>query len=275
MPYCEECGAEYEEGTNYCLECGHEVGSEVENEVKAGSNQDIPVDTEKASEVVDEVTGRISRAIDKTDVGTGRLDVDYSVELVEGEEILEERRPSWWTWRTHILLASLLFLFGVLSVAGGNSTVFFVSGLLLPALLLGYVWRERQRHIFVFTNRRVLSVTIASPILKDITSISGGETTEVWTDDIYGMSSGSTFVESLISEGTGGDLGHIKLSFSGGGFSFGAGTRFSIYNYDKPASVIRNSREKRTQNRKLVLSEDEESKEDREEGDEESEEESD
>lgn len=183
---------------------------------------------------------------DKSDGGedtvqVGNADLSIPVFLVDGEEVLASRKPSWLNWWKLLATAAIIFLASivVLDLAA-------LAGVLLSGLIVAHVWRTRQEQTYVITNKRIIAVALSHPLLENLVGASDKQVWEVWVDDIRAMAEGTSFFERLVTAITGGTLGHIKLSFGGGILSASMGKKFSIYNHEEVANSIRNVRARST-----------------------------
>ncbi len=146
--------------------------------------------------------------------------------LLDGEEILVDARPAWSAWSFHLLIAGLVV---VGSLLVGETEVVGV-GIVVAALLVGYVWFQRKKVRYLVTDRRIVVVT----------GISSKQTNETWMEDVRGMQTGASFVERFLGHG------HITVSdsiLSRGSLLAMSGlqglTLGGISNYEEIANVVR------------------------------------
>ena len=226
MPYCGACGAEHNEGVEFCPECGHEIGSEVG--VATDQNK-------KVSDTVGGVSDKPSNTLDS-------FDAEDHINLTEGEEILKKRRPSPWSSKNRLTVGAFLVLISIPSAVSGDLDTFLIVGVFIPVLLFGYAVSKNRRQMYVFTNKRAFSVTFPSPLSGNIANQSDSMVTDFWLEDIGALSTGSSFIESLISKFTGSSAGHIKFDLSGSLFSSGE-YYFSMYEHEEPAKITKKIKE--------------------------------
>jgi len=231
MPSCDSCGETYSKENNFCPECGE------------------PTDGDSVSEY--------AKSKGRESLETGSLDLESVIELVKGEEIVEARKPSYLNWYKHFLGAGLIVLFGLFagvsmdSIPAGVGLIIF--GVLVGGGICGYVWYERQKRLFVFTNRRFILVKSSQPILENIADVTDLFVREVWIDEITMMDTGSTKVERLISRISDGTLGHVAISTSGGATFTGTAHDAKVYDYEACARALRNARNKPVYNHPEVM----------------------
>ena len=70
------------------------------------------------------------------------------INLMQGESVLQNRRPGWSVWWQQIALAVLVLLAGV----GGDAAM---GGLLVAAVIFGYVVLSRMQSRYIVTDERV------------------------------------------------------------------------------------------------------------------------
>jgi len=70
------------------------------------------------------------------------------IDLMQGESVLQNRRPSWSLWWKQISLSVLVLLFGL----GGNAVA---GGFVIAALIFAYVVLSRMQSRYVVTDERV------------------------------------------------------------------------------------------------------------------------
>jgi len=230
MPTCDNCGTDYSKGQTYCGECGEEVGTDERGAEyrKAAGNQEPKI---------------------------GDLDLNTALELVDGEVIVEGRRPTYLNWFKLLIIAGVSLLFGLFMgfndlIFGGGiverlSGAFFwvFVGVIFAGGLAGYVWYQRQKVLYIFTNRRFVEIEFDSPVIQTIAGVSEVDRLEIWIDDITTMKTGSNLVERIVSVITGGTLGHIEISLvSNSLLNIGGGSKPVVYNHEDCARVIRNAR---------------------------------
>lgn len=113
-----------------------------------------------------------------------REDTD-GINLMQGESVLANRRPSWSLWWKQITLAVLVLLFGLAGDAA-------VGGILVAGLVAGYVVLARMQSRYVVTDERVkakvglLSKATREYRIADLNSIT---TTQALHERMFGHGS--------------------------------------------------------------------------------------
>lgn len=144
-----------------------------------------------------------------------------SVTLLAGEELLIDARPAWSAYSLHFLIAAIILPASL--VTGEGAAI--AGGLVLAAIIAGYVWYLRKRVRYVVTDRRMM-------VIK---GISAKETNEAWMVDIRGMKTGTSLLERLLGHG------HLTVSsdITSGGLGRFAGLTFGgIADYEEIAHTI-------------------------------------
>ena len=126
------------------------------------------------------------------------------ITLLEGEYVLENEHPSWSSWWKSLVVGGI-FALGALSgaIQGDLSTA--ATGLIISAVVFGYVYYSRSRSRYIVTNQRVK---------KDV-GLLRSSTGEVRIRDIRSLNTGQGLVERLWGKGrvkidsgsSGGELG--------------------------------------------------------------------
>lgn len=70
------------------------------------------------------------------------------IALMEGESVLENRRPGWTLWWKHLGFAMLVLLVGI----GGDAAA---GGILVAGALFGYVVLARSKSRYIVTDERI------------------------------------------------------------------------------------------------------------------------
>ena len=94
----------------------------------------------------------------QTGVGNSGVSHKASTEgisLLEGEQVLENLRPSWEAWWWQILVGGVLLLVGLAQITAGGIGFSLITG----ALTLGYVYTARLKSRYVITDERVVQRT--------------------------------------------------------------------------------------------------------------------
>lgn len=170
----------------------------------------------------------MSKAKSKTDGQERRQNTHTGGDphLFDGEQVLIDARPAWTAWMSHLIVAAVLALAGLVV----SETPTRLLAFLLAAAVVGYVWFQRSKVRYLVTDRRILVVT----------GLSSKATNEAWMVDVRGMQTGASFVERLLGHG------HITVSTSilSRGSLLGARlqgmTLGGIENYEEVAREIRN-----------------------------------
>lgn len=146
------------------------------------------------------------------------------INLLEGEYVLANERPSWSNWWKS-LTAGGIFALGTLSSAAQGDLGTATFGLILSAVIFGYVYYSRNRSRYIVTNQRVK---------KDvglIRNVSG----EVRIDDIRSLNTGQGIIERFINKGT------VKIDSGGSGGELGIS---GVSDHDQLAHKIRQEQRK-------------------------------
>lgn len=138
------------------------------------------------------------------------------IDLLDGEQMLENLRPSWEAWWRQILIGGLLFLFGLSAIGAGSAGFLLITGL----AVLGYVAISRYRSRFFITDERVIQ---RSGLLRRSTN-------EIRIESIENLKTDANIPERILGHG------HIVVSSSA---TFGAVSLFALPNYKRIANTIR------------------------------------
>lgn len=147
---------------------------------------------------------------------------DSSVPLLTGEALLVDARPAWSAYSRYIIVATLVVLSSLVTMEGAA----VAGGLILAAIIAGYVWYLRTRVRYVVTDRRMMVVE----------GLSAKNTNEAWMVDIRGLKTGTSLLERLLGHG------HITISsdITSGGLGRFSGLTFGgVANYEEIARTIR------------------------------------
>lgn len=107
------------------------------------------------------------------------------VTLMEGESVLENRRPSWTLWWKQIGLAVLVLLAGI----GGDAAI---GGIVGAGLVFGYVVFSRAQSRYIVTDERI----------KGKIGVLSKEEMEYRIADIRSIGSSQSIFERLVGHGT-------------------------------------------------------------------------
>lgn len=144
-----------------------------------------------------------------------------SVPMLGDESVLIDARPAWSAYAYYFVLAAVLLIGGI--AAGGSQTI---GGVILAAIVVGYVWYKRRGIRYVVTDRRMMVVTGHSSKM----------TNEAWMVDIKNLKTGASFLERLLGHG------HISVDsdITSSGFGRLSGMTFGgIDNHEQIAQIIR------------------------------------
>lgn len=78
--YCASCGTEIDDGTAYCPDCGHEIGTDPTDSVSKGEGEKVRVDSSSESEGVDyDFAMSIEDAIARRSIARWIVDITVSI----------------------------------------------------------------------------------------------------------------------------------------------------------------------------------------------------
>jgi uncharacterized membrane protein YdbT with pleckstrin-like domain len=107
------------------------------------------------------------------------------IDLMQGESVLQNRRPGWALWWKQITFAALVLLFAVSAEA-------FVPGLAIAGIIFGVVVLSRMQSRYIVTDERVKSkVGIISKAAR-----------EYRISDVQSISSSQSIFERIFGHGT-------------------------------------------------------------------------
>lgn len=107
------------------------------------------------------------------------------IALMEGESVLENRRPGWTLWWKHIGFAILVLLVGL----GGDAAV---AGIAVAGALIAYVVVARSMSRYIVTNERI----------KGKVGLVSKQTMEYRIADLRSIMTSQSLFERLIGHGT-------------------------------------------------------------------------
>jgi len=107
------------------------------------------------------------------------------IDVLDGESVLENRRPSWTLWWKHILLALVLLMGGIAGDAA-------IGGIILAGLILAYVVFSRSKSRYIVTNERI----------KGKIGVISTKTIEYRIADLRSIGTSQSFFERLVGHGT-------------------------------------------------------------------------
>lgn len=119
-----------------------------------------------------------------TDQPTHQADTD-GIQLLDGESLLENRRPSWTLWWWQIGLAVLVLLIGV----GGDAAF---GGIVAAALIFGYVVLARAQSRYIVTSERI----------KAKIGLLSSQTMEYRISDLRSLATKQSIWERIVGHGT-------------------------------------------------------------------------
>ena len=141
------------------------------------------------------------------------------ITLLDGEYVLENVSPSFTNWWKSLAIGAL-FALGSLSAAvqGDLGTLF--TGVIVSALIFGYVYYSRSRSRYIVTNER---------IKKDVGLIRSSSG-EVRVPDIRSLNTHQGMIERFFSKGS------VSIDSGGAGGELGIN---GVKNYEELAHTIR------------------------------------
>lgn len=107
------------------------------------------------------------------------------IQLLEGESVLENRRPSWTLWWWQIGLAVLVLLIGVGSDAP-------IGAIVAAGLIFGYVVLSRANSRYIITDERI----------KGKIGLLSSKTMEYRISDLRSLATSQGIFERLVGHGT-------------------------------------------------------------------------
>lgn len=122
------------------------------------------------------------------------------ITLLDGEYVLENESPSWSNWWKSLTIG-VIFAIGTLSTAVQGDLGSATTGIVVTALIFGYVYYSRNRSRYIVTNQRVK---------KDI-GLLRSSTGEVRIGDIRSLNTGQGLIERFWGKGT------VKIDSGGAG----------------------------------------------------------
>lgn len=127
--------------------------------------------------------------IDRTDHPSTEAETG-DITLLEGEELLENVRPSWINWWILFLVSAIVSLLGFAVLLSGE--LLGVVVILLAGLLVLYVRYARERSRYIVTNQRV----------KKRVGLARKTTGETRIAKIRGLSTEQGLLERLVGKGS-------------------------------------------------------------------------
>lgn len=160
----------------------------------------------------------------RTNTEPGPQDMNHQasaagITLLDGEYVLENVQPSLTNWWISLTVGGLFALGALSSAVQGDLGALF-SGLVIAALIFGYVYYSRSRSRYVVTNER---------IKKDVGLIRSSSG-EVRITDIRSLNTKQGVIERFFSKGS------VKIDSGGAGGELGID---GIKNYEGVAHTIR------------------------------------
>lgn len=108
------------------------------------------------------------------------------INLMDGESVLQNRRPGWGLWWKHLLGAVLVVLIGL---GGGADTL--PGAVLIAGILVGYVAIARSKSRYIVTDERV----------KMDIGLIRSESREYRISDVQGIDTSQSFIAKLFGIG--------------------------------------------------------------------------
>lgn len=141
------------------------------------------------------------------------------ITLLDGEYVLENEHPSWSSWWKSLAVGGI-FALGTLSSAVQGEIGTATTGVVLSALIFGYVYYSRSRSRYIVTNQRVK---------KDV-GLLRSSTGEVRISDIRSLNTGQGLIERFWGKGT------VKIDSGGAGGELGIS---GVSDHEQLAHTIR------------------------------------
>lgn len=141
------------------------------------------------------------------------------ITLLDGEYVLENEHPSWSSWWKSLLVGAI-FALSTLSSAVQGDLGTATTGLVIAAVIFGYVYYSRSRSRYIVTNQRVK---------KDV-GLLRSSTGEVRITDIRSLNTGQGLIERIWGKGT------VKIDSGGAGGELGIS---GVSDHEELAHTIR------------------------------------
>lgn len=141
------------------------------------------------------------------------------ITLLDGEYVLENEHPSWSSWWKS-LFVGVIFALATLSSAAQGDLGTATTGLVISAVIFGYVYYSRSRSRYIVTNQRVK---------KDV-GLLRSSTGEVRIKDIRSLNTGQGLIERFWGKGT------VQIDSGGAGGELGIS---GVSDYEELAHTIR------------------------------------
>lgn len=126
----------------------------------------------------------MSETTTSTETTTHQADTD-GIDLLQGESVLQNRRPGWAIWWKQIALAVLVLLSGVAGDAAAG-------GFLVAAIIFGYVVLSRMQSRYLVTDERV----------KMKTGLLSKQSREYRIPDLQSITTSQSVFERLLGHGS-------------------------------------------------------------------------
>lgn len=107
------------------------------------------------------------------------------INLMGGESVLENRRPSWTLWWKHLAVAVLVLLAGL----GGDAAI---GGILVAGIIVGYVVFSRAQSRYIVTDERI----------QGKVGLLSKKSMEYRISDLRSIGTSRSFFEQLVGHGT-------------------------------------------------------------------------
>lgn len=141
------------------------------------------------------------------------------ITLLDDEYVLENESPSWSNWWKSLAIG-VIFAIGTLSTAVQGELGSATTGIVIAALIFGYVYYSRNRSRYIVTNQRVK---------KDV-GLLRSSTGEVRVNDIRSLNTGQGLIERFWGKGT------VKIDSGGAGGELAIS---GVSNHEQLAHTIR------------------------------------
>lgn len=141
------------------------------------------------------------------------------ITLLDGEFVLENKHPSYSNW-WKLLTIGGIFALGTLSAAAQGDMGTATTGIIVSALVFGYVYYSRSRSRYIVTTER---------IKKDV-GLLRSSTGEVRITDIRSLNTGQGLIERIWGKGT------VKIDSGGAGGELGIS---GVADHEQLAHTIR------------------------------------
>lgn len=147
---------------------------------------------------------------------TGHEASTKGVSVLDGEQVIENCRPSLEVWWKEILVGSLLVLIGLSALASGGVGIILLVG----AVVFAYVYVARMRSRYVITDERIIKRV---GLLRKSSN-------EVRIEDVSNLRKDAKIIERILGDG------HVEVSTSA---VYGTVLLAALPDHDRIANIIR------------------------------------